>query len=493
MLYKHEAKFYHGLISLVSTAVLIFIGVVVCGAEPQIPLIFSCTIAALVALWLGHSWEEILEGMLSGIAQSLEAVMILLLIGVLIGAWIASGTVPTLIYYGLKIITPKYFLITAAFTCGLVSFAIGAWGTVGTVGLAFMSIGIALGVPSPIVVGSIITGSYLGEIISPLSDATNLTAAVVDCGSFDLMKRAMPIALVGFAISEVFYFIAGLRYGEGDASGVAENIAPLLDGLDSAFLISPVSLIPIIVMIACISIKFPAIPAVVAGIISGIIIAVTVQGMPFGDIFTIGFSGYVGHTSVALLDELLTAGGLESMMHAISIIIIAMAFGGLMQKTGQISAMIAPIVSHVKGCGGLTALTAISCVCMNMILPDQYLGISVPGQMYAEEYDRRGMSRVDLSRALLCGGAITSPLVPWNRCGIYCFGILGVATLSYLPYAFLGLLLPVLVIFVALADGVLRKKSKTSEVHPPPGLHALSACGPGGFLPLHPTLPRFPH
>ncbi len=291
--------------------------------------------------------------MLSGIAQSLEAVMILLLIGVLIGAWIASGTVPTLIYYGLKIITPKYFLITAAFTCGLVSFAIGAWGTVGTVGLAFMSIGIALGVPSPIVAGSIITGSYLGEIISPLSDATNLTAAVVDCGIFDLMKRAMPIALVGFAISEVFYFIAGLRYGEGDASGVAENIAPLLDGLDSAFLISPVSLIPIIVMIACISIKFPAIPAVVAGIISGIIIAVTVQGMPFGDIFTIGFSGYVGYTGVALLDELLTAGGLESMMHAISIIIIAMAFGGLMQKTGQISAMIAPIVSHVKGCGGL--------------------------------------------------------------------------------------------------------------------------------------------
>ena len=135
-----------------------------------------------------------------------------------------------------------------------------------------------------------------------------------------------------------------------------------------------------------------------------------------------------------------------------------MAFGGLMQKTGQISAMIAPIVSHVKGCGGLTALTAISCVCMNMILPDQYLGISVLGQMYAEEYDRRGMSRVDLSRALLCGGAITSPLVPWNRCGIYCFGILGVATLSYLPYAFLGLFLPLLLIVLSLGSSLFRTK-----------------------------------
>lgn len=205
---KKEVKFYHGLISLASTAVLIFIGVVVCGAEPQIPLIFSCTIASLLSLYLGFSWEEILHGMLSGIEQALEAVIILLLIGVLVGTWIASGTVPTLIYYGLKIITPKFFLITAAFTCGIVSFAIGAWGTVGTVGLAFMSIGVALGVPSPIVAGSIISGSYLGEIISPLSDATNLTAAVVGCEIFDLMKRAMPIALAGFAVAEVFYFVS---------------------------------------------------------------------------------------------------------------------------------------------------------------------------------------------------------------------------------------------------------------------------------------------
>lgn len=458
MLHKREAKLYHGLISLTSTAVLIFIGVVLCGAEPQIPLVFSCTIAALVALWLGHSWEEILGGMLPGIEQALEAVLILLLIGVLIGAWIASGTVPTLIYYGLKIITPKFFLITAAFTCGIVSFAIGAWGTVGTVGLAFMSIGIALGVPAPLVAGSIISGSYLGEIISPLSDATNLTAAVVDCGIFDLMKRAMPIALAGFAVSEAFYFIAGLRYGGGDASGVAENIAPLLDGLKGAFLISPVSLLPIIIMIACIVIKFPAIPAVIAGILSGVLVAVTAQGMPLGDFFTIGFSGYVGQTGVELLDELLTAGGLESMMHAISIIVIAMAFGGLMQKTGQISAMITPLVSRIKSRGGLTALTAVSCICMNMVLPDQYLGISVPGQMYAEEYDRRGMSRVDLSRALLCGGAITSPLVPWNTCGIYCSGILGIDTMHYFPYAFLGLLLPVFVIIVGFGGGLLRKK-----------------------------------
>lgn len=456
---KKETKFYHGLISLLCTTVLIFVGVVLCGADPQIPLTFSCAIAALIAVWLGFSWEDILHGMLSGIAQSLEAVLILLLIGVLIGVWIASGTVPALIYYGLQIITPQFFLITAALTCAIVSFAIGAWGTVGTVGLAFMSIGIALGVPAPLVAGSIISGSYLGEIISPLSDATNLTAAVVDCSVFDLMKRAMPVALLGFALVEVLYFLAGLRYGGGDASGVAENIAPLLDGLDAAFHISPVCLIPILVMIACIVCKLPAIPAVFAGVVAGIAVALGAQHLPYGELFHIGYTGYVGDTGVALLDSLLTAGGMESMMHANSIVIIAMAFGGLMQRTGQIEALISPLTRRIRSTGGLTALTAVTCVCMNIILPDQYLSISVPGQMYAEEYTRRGMTRVDLSRALLCGGAVTSPLIPWNTCGIYCSGILGVSTFQYLPYAFLGILLPLLLIALSLGASLLRKKS----------------------------------
>ena len=199
---------------------------------------------------------------------------------------------------------------------------------------------------------------------------------------------------------------------------MAEDIAPLLAGLDTSFRISPLSLIPILVMVVCIVIKFPAIPAVMAGVVSGLIVAVAAQSMPFGDIFTTGFPGYVGHTGVALLDELLTADGIESIMHANSIVIITMAYGGLMQKTGQ---------------------------------------------MYAEEYDRRGISRVDLSRALLCGGVITSPLVPWNTCGIYRSGILGVATLSHLPYTFLGLFLPLRIV-LSLGGSLLRAKKPS---HPP--------------------------
>lgn len=458
---RKKARFYHGLISLLCTAVLIFVGVVRFGAEPQTPLIFSCAVAGAVAAYLGYSWEEILDGMLSGISQALEAVLILFLIGVLIGVWIASGTVPAMIYYGLKIITPQYFLITSAFTCGLVSFAIGAWGTVGTVGLAFMSIGLALGIPAPLVAGSVISGSYLGEIISPLSDATNLTAAVVDCSVFDLMRRSMPIALGAFGIVEVLYFLEGIKYSGGSSAQVAANIEPLLEGLRGSFSISPVSLLPLAVMIACIIFKLPAIPSVFCGVLCGIVVAVAAQGEEIGAIFIIGFSGYVGNTGVAILDSLLTAGGLESMMHANSIVIIAMAFGGLMQRTGQIEALIAPLVRRVHSRGGIISMVVLTCISMNLILPDQYLSISVPGQMYSDEFKRRGMTPPELSRALLCGGAVTSPLIPWNTCGIYCSGILGIGTLAYFPYAFLGLVLPLLMIVVSVLGGM-RAKSGTA-------------------------------
>ena len=443
---RRKTKTYHAVISVTVMTVLIFTSVVGYHAQPQIPLIFGCFIAGLVALWAGYSWTDILDGIVSGVSQAIEAVLILLLIGVLVGSWISSGTVPTIIYYGLKIISAKYFLFTAVLLCGLVSFVIGAWGTVGTVGLAFMGIGTALGLPAPLVAGGVITGAYFGEIVSPLSDATNLTAAVVDCNVLGLMKKTLPISLAALALAEITYLIVGLRFGDSNAVQIADNITPLIEGLDQSFVITPLALIPMLIMLVSIAFKCPAIPAMLIGSIAGIIGALTVQGADPADLFETCFSGYVGDTGVETLDALLTAGGLESMMEAVSIIIIAMGFGGLMQHTEQMEALITPIAHHVKSRGGIEALTVFSCVCMNIILPDQYLGISVPGQMLAQEYDKRGMPRLELSRALLCGGAVTSPLIPWNTCGIYCAGILNISTMEYLPYAYLSILLPIMLI-----------------------------------------------
>lgn len=446
MLKQKTPGLCHALISVAGTAVLVFTGVAGFGAEPQIPLIFGCFLAGLVAYWLGYSWTEILDGIISGITQSIEAVLVLMMIGVLVGTWICSGTVPALIYYGLRLISPKYFLVTSVLLCGFVSFVIGAWGTVGTVGLAFMGIGRALGIPAPMIAGGIITGAYFGEIVSPLSDATNLTAAVTGCNVFKLMKKTVPIALAAFTAAEILYFIAGLRYGGNEAPEVVAHTDLLLKNLSDSFQISPLAFLPIISMIVCVIIKLPAIPSMLCGSVVGAAMAMLTQGVGLNDWYAICFSGYASSTGEELLDSLLTAGGLESMMGTISIIIIAMGFGGVMQSTGQINALTAPVVRRLRRKGGPGMAVALFCIGVNVILPDQYLGISVPGQMFVHEYDRREIPRPNLSRTLLCSGAVTSPLIVWNTCGIYCAEILQVGVLEYLPYAYLSILLPVLTV-----------------------------------------------
>ena len=455
----HRARFHQAFISIASMIVLIFTCIVGFDSEPQVPLVFGTLVAGIVAVWIGYSWEEILEGMIKGVVPSLEAILILLLIGMLVGVWIASGTVPAMIYIGLQLISARFFLVTTALICGIVAFAIGSWGTLGTVGLAFMGIGLALGVPAPAIAGCIITGAYCGEIISPLSDATNLTAAVVGESVFDVMKKTLVIALVAFCAAEVGYVVFGLSFDTQGASEITSNIDPILDGLSASFEITPICLIPMLVMIVCIVAKLPAIPSMLLGIISGMLVAWGVQGTGPSLVISCCFSGFESITGNELVDTLLTAGGMMSMTNAVTIVFIAMAFGGLMQHTGQMQALIGPVAGRIKGEGGMTALTVCSCIGMNIVLPDQFLGISVPGQMFAAEYDKRGMSRTGLGRTLLAGGAVTSPLVPWNTCGIYCASLLGVGALSYGPYAFFSLALPVLMIIYGFVHAVLTKRS----------------------------------
>ncbi len=455
-----KTKFVHAIISILVMIALIFVSIVIFDLDPQIPLIFGCFAAGVIAAVIGYSWTEILDGILSGIAQSLEAILILILIGMLVGVWIASGTVPTMIYYGLQLISARYFLFTSALVCGIMSYTIGAWGTVGTIGLAFMGVGIALGVPVPVVAGSIISGCYFGEVVSPLSDVTNLTAAVVGQNVFSITKKVMPLAVVAFSISELLYFFIGLQSSGLNEETITSNIQPLLTGLSELFNISLLSLLPLAIIIICIIIKFPAIPSMLIGIISAMIYAMLFQNLSIRDLFIVCSSGYISESGQTTLDSLLTAGGIGSMMETISIVIIAMAFGGLMQHTGQMAALTVPILKRVRGVAGLNVLTVSVCVAMNAVLSDQYLGISVPGQMFAEEYDKRGCSKLELSQALLCGGAVTSPLIPWNTCGIYCMTILGISAREYLPYVFLGMILPLINIAEKILHGYMIKHIK---------------------------------
>ncbi len=444
---KHKAtQFHHALISVCSMAAIVLACVVGFGGEPQVALVFGCAIAGIVAAVCGYSWDEILEGLVKGIVPSLEAVLILLLIGMLIGVWIAAGTVPALIYYGLQIINARFFLVAAFVICTIVSFPIGSWGAVGTVGLAFMGIGLSLGLPAPLVAGAIISGSYFGGNVSPLSDSDNLVAAIVNRSVFDVVRAVTPASYISFAIAAILYTVVGLQIGGDGAADVAASIQPLLSGLSDAFAITPIALAPLVIMVACIALKVPAIPSMLIGAVVGMVVAVPLQGESLASLVNISFAGYESSTGFEVLDGLLSAGGLSSMMNTISIIVIAMAYGGLMQSTGQMQALISPMVRHIKRKGSLRALTVVSCVFMNAVLPDQYLGISVPGQMYAEEFDKRGVDRGDLGTCLLAGAGATSPLIPWNTCGIYCAGLLGIGAMSYLTSSFFCLLFPVVTI-----------------------------------------------
>lgn len=462
---KRQTRFYQALISVVVMAALMFACIVGLGADPQIPLILGCLVAGAVALWARYTWDEILEGMIEGITQSLEAILILMLIGMLVGMWIAAGTVPTMIFYGLSVINADFFLPTTMLITTLVAFAIGSWGTVGTVGLAFMGIGVALGIPAPVVAGCVVSGAYLGEIVSPLSDATNLTAAVVGKSVFSIVRRIVPLAVVGLVVSEVIYLAMSLLGDTTAAAGATSDVDALMQNLSAAFNITPVALIPVVLVVACIVLKVPAIPSMLFGSLCAAVVAVFLQGADLASLVAVSYEGFVSNTGQEMIDNLLTAGGLNSMMYAISIIVIAMAFGGVMRSTGQMEALIAPLVVRLKSFAALNGTTVLSCIGMNVILPDQYLGISVPGQMFADEYGKRHLSQEDLSLALLGGGAVSSPLIPWNTCGIYCMGILGVGAAAYAPFAVFCLAMPVITVaYGVVASRKLGRKAQEQAV-----------------------------
>jgi len=441
-----KIKIYHALTTIILLIAVMFICIVGFGCSPHVPLAVGCIIAGFVAKWVGYRWEDVLNSMIQGITGSLEAVLILLCIGMMMGAWIACGTVPTMIYYGLKIINARFFLVMAFLFCGIISMAAGSWGTAGTVGLALVAIGSAMGIPAPMTAGAIVSGVYIGDKLSPISDATNLAAAVSGSDIVDVVKELLPVAAVSCGVASILYILIGLQYG-GNSAAIEENIAPILDLLDSNFKIGTLGIVPLLIVIVCILFKIPSMVSIMAGTVSGGILAGVWQGTDFATILACGYNGYISETGSELLDNLLTAGGIQSMLYTVSIIILAMAFGGLMQGTGQMDVLVKPLARRVKSTAGLAGITMLSCLFCNIVLPDQYLGISVPGQMYREEYEHRGIKNTTLANILGAGGAVTSPLVPWNTCGAYMSSLLSATTMQYLPFCFFCLVLP----FVTLA------------------------------------------
>ncbi len=452
-----KIPFWAALLGLICTAAVMFLCLVVLETEPQIPLLIGCGIATVVALLYHYKWQDICDGMVNGISQSLEAILILLLIGVLIGVWIAAGVVPAMVYYGLKLISPRLFLASAMLVCAIISMALGSWGTAGTVGLAFMGISQAMGIPLPMAAGAVISGSYVGDKLSPMADSTNLASAVAEVNIFDNIRNIFKVAMPMLVICLGIYTAVGWRYGDNITADSLANIQQVSDTLSQTFHLNLFTFLPLLVLLGCILAKIPAIPSIFIAIVTGGIYGVCVQHATVSEILSCAYAGYVGDTEFDMVNDLLTAGGLESMLYSVSIVILAMAFGGVMESTGQMETLVRPVVSRVRGFVGLMAATVLTCVGVNIVLPDQYIAIALPGRMYAASYDKLGMERKDLALGIGVGGALTSALVPWNTCGIFMSGILGVETLRYLPFAFYN----VGMVLAAVVYAAVRQKKRT--------------------------------
>ena len=439
---KRDPYLWEALISILGLVLFISLAILRYETDAQVPILLGVLIAAIIGMRAGYSWKEIETGMLNGITNSLQAIVILLIIGILIGVWILSGVVPTMLYYGLKILHPKIFLPAALLICSISSLATGSsWGTSGTIGIALIGIGGGLGFPLPLVAGAVLSGAYFGDKMSPLSDTTNMAPAMVGTDLYTHIKHMSYTTGVSYGITLVIEIVLGFFYGGGETN--LESVNQILAGIDAQFSVNPLLLLPPVIIMVLAFRKIPAVPGIVIGILAAGVLGAIFQRNTFGSLLSAAYGGYASNSGVEAVDNLLTKGGFESMMYTISLVICAMMFGGIMEKTNQLRVVVSVILKKAQSTGSLITATILTAIGSNLILCDQYMAIVMTGKMYAQSYKDKGLHPKNLSRAIEDSATVTANLVPWNSGGAYQAATLGVPTIAYLPFNFFCWITPI--------------------------------------------------
>ena len=470
------ASLVDALIPVVSLVLMLALSVYLFGSDSssgpnQIVLTLGAGIAAIVAIRNGHSWVDIQHAIVSGIGTAMGAILILLSVGGLIGTWLMAGTVPALIYYGLELLDPQWFYAAACLICSIAALATGSsWTVAGTLGVALIGVSMGLGLSPAIAAGAIISGAYFGDKMSPLSDTTNLAPAVASTDLFTHIRHmawttgpSMTIALILFAI---------VGFGTDVQSG-GEALDRLRTALEGEFTISPWALVPLVVVFFMAYRKVPPLPTILFGALLGGVVAAVLQpdvvlrfvdspGLPpviamVKGVWIALANGFVSSTGVPEVDDLLSRGGMSSMLVTIWLILTAMSFGAVLEHAGMLNRLIQSALKAAKSTGSLITTVVLTCIGVNIIAADQYIAIVLPGKMYKAEFQRRGLDARNLSRVIEDSGTLTSPLVPWNTCGAYMAATLGVATLAYLPFAFFNLINPLVSIFYGYTGFTIRR------------------------------------
>lgn len=425
----------------------------------QIALLLAGGIAAIIGLRNGINWKYIEAATVHGIALAGNAILILLAVGALIGTWILCGTVPTLIDYGLWLMHPSYFYPATCFVCALVALAIGSsWTVAGTLGVSLIGVATGLEMSPAITAGAIISGAYFGDKLSPLSDTTNMAPAAAGGDLFAHVRHMVWTTVPSIGLALIGFALIGLM--SAPPAGAQTGLAELSDAMRSQFALGAHLLIPLLVVFALAMRRFPAYPTILIGALLGAVFAVFFQpdmvvrladnaelSRPLALLagaWTALFDGFKLSSDNTALNELLSRGGMSKMMNTIWLVVCAMSFGAVMERTGLLERMIRSVLKAARSTGSLIVATLATALGVNITCADQYLAIVLTGRIYRPEYERRGLAPENLSRALEDAGTVTSPLIPWNSCGAYMAATLSVATLDYLPYAFFNLVNPII-------------------------------------------------
>ncbi|MCG8472037.1 MAG: Na+/H+ antiporter NhaC [Desulfobacterales bacterium] len=457
---KLKPSFTQAISLIIICFLIIFTSILTFNISVQVALLVCMFLAILLGKHLNFTYNELEGAAADSVRSGLQALFILVIVGAMVGTWIAGGVVPSMIYYGLKIISPKIFLLAALLICSLTSLATGtSWGTVGTTGVAMMGIGVGLGVPAPITAGAVLSGAYFGDKMSPLSDSTNLTASMSETNVFSHIMSMMYTTIPSYIIVCIMYLVVGFKYG-GNALD-ASKITEILTVLETHFDIGILMVIPAIIVIALMIMKKPAFPSIAIGAALGSIWAILFQGKSFSEAVGVAWGGYAIDTHIVYIDKLLNRGGMTSMLSVVAVMLFGLGFGGVLKHIGVLDALIEPIAKKIKSVGQLILSTIVVGNITNAAGCSMYISLIMTPQLMRNTYKRFNLKPEVLSRATEDGGTLTAPLFPWTDNALYMCGVLGVSTFSYVPWAFFLWLTPLISILLGYINkwGILYKET----------------------------------
>lgn len=444
-----------GLFALIMSSCLVIL-----KTEPHIPLLLCVVCLAIFGFSKGFKWEQIESGIKQGIANGLSPTLILMMIGLLIGSWMLSGTVPTLLFYGISILSAKWFAISAIFiTIIVASFTGSTFTTIATVGVALMGIAHIMGISPAVAAGAIICGACFGDKMSPISDTTNFVPSILGIKVNEHIRHMAITTIPALIVTVIIFLVIGMGNSHTDLGKVNE----MKQAISTNFEINPFLLLPCIIVFFMSFKGFSSIPTMASGIVSSILIAFIFQHhVTFENVFTILQNGFHKETGNEMLDAIVNRGGLQSMMWSVSLIFIALAFGGLLQELGVFKEVIASL-NKLQNNGHIVIASILSSMGVNLLTGEQYLSILLPGQLLKEVFEQKNIPLKNLSRSLEDGGTLFNPIVPWSVSGAFFAATLGVPVIEYLPFAFFLFITPLFSMMAAAFNLGLRHETNHNQ------------------------------